>query len=198
MELAPGLVVRVPRLIVYAIDNHSDHDEGKTSTGKLVDKAKPYSDFEGGNRNAAEELGRQLAAITDSFWREIRSRSMKELRMVEAVCAVPFFGDRELSLPHVLATHVAEALQVEDLSSQVRKTRDTNPRRSARGFEVDETRFAAGQAVQGRRIALVDDVVRSGGTLASLARALLRDGAHLAEVGLCATKARALRGIDEH
>ncbi len=198
MEAAPGMVVRVPGLIVFAIDHHSVYGEGKTSTGKLVYKAKPYSDFEGGSRKDAEELGRQLAAITSHFRKEIRSRSVKELRMVDAVCAVPFLGNRELSLPHVLAAHVAEALQVDDLSSQVTKTKDTNPSKYAVGFEVDETQFDAEPAIQSRRIALVDDVVRSGGTLASLAKALLRDGAHSAGVGLCATKARQLKGVDEY
>ena len=198
MEAAPGMVVRVPGLIVFAIDSHSVYGEDKTSTGNLVYKAKPYSDFAGGSREAAEELGRQLAAITSHFREEIRSRSVKELRMVDAVCAVPFLGNRELSLPHVLAAHVAEALQVDDLSSQVTKTKDTNPSKFAVGFEVDETRFHAEPAIQSRRIALVDDVVRSGGTLASLARALLRDGAHSAGVGLCATKARQLKGVDEY
>jgi predicted amidophosphoribosyltransferase len=137
----------------------------------------------------AAELGQQLGEVA-CFLRERRGRPGEKLTLVDAVCAVPFFENRALSVPHVLAAKVAEALQVEDLSSHVSKTRSTEPSKFNSDHTVDGTQFTMEAAVRGRRIAVVDDVVMSGATLASLAKALLRDGAHSAEVGLCATRAR--------
>ena len=199
IETLPGVVSRVAdgRLVVCAIDNHSVFGEGKTirtSAGKLAYRAK-YSEF-GLARTAAEELGRQLGEIAVCF-RKIDSRLLKPLRVVDAVCAVPFFGNRDLSTPHVLAAQLAEALQVEDLSTHVRKTRATNESKDTYAFIIDDTQFEADTAVQGRRIALVDDVVRFGSTFVSLASALLRGGASSAAVGLSATKALAYRPRDD-
>jgi len=195
MEASAGMLFRAGGLVVCVIDNHSDFGEGKTSAGKLLYEAK-HSDSGEGDRKAAEELGLQLGVIAARF-RESGSRLVKALGMVDAVCAVPFFGNKGLSIPHVLAAQLAEALQVEDLSSHVRKTKATNASKETHALIVDDTQFKADPAVRGRRIALVDDVFRFGSTLASLASVLRRDGALSAEVGLCATKARAARSRDE-
>ena len=122
---------------------------------------------------------------------------MRPLRELDAICAVPYFGNKDLSVPHVLAAHLASALQVEDLSRQIRKTRFTSPSKNTQAFSIDSTQFEADPEVSGRRIALVDDVVRNGSTLASLASALRRDGASSAAVGLCATRAVASSSRDD-
>jgi len=143
-----------------------------------------------------EELGRQLAEVVARL-REINSRLVRPLRELDAICAVPFFGNKDLSVPHVLAAHLAGALQVEDLSPHVRKTRVTDPSKNTHTLNIDNTQFEADPEVSGQRIALVDDVVRNGSTLASLASALRRDGASSAAVGLCATRAGASSSRDD-
>ncbi len=199
IETLPGVVSRVGdgRLVVCAIDNHSVFGEGKTvrtSAGKLAYRAK-YSES-GLARTAAEELGRQLGEIAVCF-RKIDSRLLKPLGVVDAVCAVPFFGNRDLSIPHVLAAQLAEALQVEDLSRHIRKTKATEESKDTYAFIIDGMQFKADTAVQGRRIVLVDDVVQFGSTLVSLASALSRDGAGSVAFGLCATKAFPSRPKDD-
>ena len=183
-------------LWVCAIDNHWNHDlQRRTSAGELIYRSKRKG-FDGEARNAAEELGRQLGEVVARY-REINSRQVRPLRELDAICAVPFFGNKDLSVPQVLAAHLASALQVEDLSRQIRKTRFTSPSKNTQAFSIDSTQFEADPEVSGRRIALVDDVVRNGSTLASLASALRRDGASSAAVGLCATRAVASSSRDD-
>jgi glutamine phosphoribosylpyrophosphate amidotransferase len=182
-------------LVVCAIDNHWDFDlNRRTSAGELIYQSK-YAGFDGGSRNAAEELGRQLGEVVARL-REMNSRLVRPLRELDAICAVPFFENKDLSVPHVLAAHLAGALQVEDLSRHVRKTRFTAPSKNTDVLSIDSTPFETDPEVSGQRIALVDDVVRNGSTLASLALALRRDGASSAAVGLCATRAVASSSRD--
>ena len=122
--------------------------------------------------------------------------TLKAFRELDAICAVPFFGNRDLSVPHMLAAQLARALQVEDLSPHVRKTRVTDPSKNTHTLNIDNTQFEADPEVSGQRIALVDDVVCFGSTLASLASALRRDGANSVAVGLCATRAGASSSRD--
>ena len=149
---------------IWVLDNYSvPGTNDRTRDGQLMYEAK-YT----GNLGAARRLGERLAETSVALTK-VRSK----FAHVEAVCAVPYFGvDRPISVPHLLATSVAAALRVPDHSNLVSKTRETAPVKGAPSPVVDPTQFEAKWNAQERRVLLVDDVYRSGGTLASLAKAL--------------------------
>ena len=125
-----------------------------------------------GNLAAAQVLGERLAkaAAAVTAWRT-------RLAGVQAVCAVPYFGrERSISVPHVLATSIAAGLGVPDHSKLVSKVRDTVPAKGAPAAAVDASQFQTKWSASEKRVLLIDDVYRSGGTLASLATALKESG----------------------
>ena len=112
-----------------------------------------------------------------------------DLGRVEAVVAVPFFGFKQLSLPHLIASAISQALDIEDLSNKVRKVRPTDAAKQESNPVVDSSIFEVEPLSPGQRILLVDDLYRSGATLESLAVEVRRSSPRSLS-GFCATKVR--------
>lgn len=105
---------------------------------------------------------------------------------VDAVMAVPFFGVKNFSLPHLTAEVIAETLGIPNLSPIVVKTRSTQPAKIAP--IVDPIPFQILQELDGSRILLVDDLFRTGSTLESVSTKIRESGAK-SVTGFCITKA---------
>lgn len=149
---------------VWVLDNYSvPGTDQRTHDGQLMYEAK-YT----GNFDAAQRLCARLAQTSVSL-----ASQRSTFSQIEAVCAVPYFGpSRAVSVPHLLATHIASALSVPDRSDRVHKVRATPPAKGASSAMFDHSQFEVKWDAPERRILLVDDVYRTGGTLASLAEAL--------------------------
>lgn len=169
---------------VWTIDNYWDFGMSQhTQAGALTKQAK-YSHDLYTARKAADALGEQLAVVAV----EQRKLERSQIYQAEAVVAVPFFGDKRLSLPHVLAARVAMELGIADRSHLVSKIRATDPTKLVHKPVVDATPFAVNWSSRARRVLIVDDVYRSGATLESLAVALRAAGV-TPIAALCATRA---------
>lgn len=149
---------------VWVLDNYSvPGTNERTRDGQLMYQAK-YA----GNVDAAHRLSDRLARTSVAL-----KSQRSTFAQVEAVCAVPYFGPpRPTSVPHLLATHIASALGVPDRSDLVHKVRATPPAKGAAAAAFDPDQFEVKWNTSERRVLLVDDVYRTGGTLASLAVAL--------------------------
>ena len=149
---------------VWVLDNYSvPGTNERTYDGQLL-----YSAKYAGVSEAAQTLGERLARTARAL-----TASRAGLAGIEAVCAVPYFGgNRSISVPHILATSIAAELGIPDRSDLVSKVRETAPAKGAPAAVVDPSQFEARWTAPERRVLLVDDVYRSGGTLASLAQAL--------------------------
>jgi len=172
---------------IWVIDHHYS-DEGRTATGKLVYQAK-YLHHE----TSMAELNEIIEATVNKILKLPSLFSDPEhpadLRKVDAVIAVPFFGPKAISLPHLIAKEICRALDIEDLSNKVRKVRSTSAAKQESKPVVDASVFEAELMPAGHRILLVDDLYRSGATLESLA-VKVRSSGPRSLVGFCATKVR--------
>lgn len=177
-HLGPG------RWDVWAIDNYFDPlTRERTGPGDLTYRAKYQTDS-----TAADRLADRVAEFTAGNHRA----RLFGFDTIEAVCAVPYHGSKKLSLPHIIATRVAAAIGVPDLSSSATKTRATNPTKLVTNPVVDPSQFAVDWHHAERRVLVIDDVYRSGATLESLATQLRAAGV-TPVAGVCAT--RATRGM---
>jgi len=149
---------------VWVLDNYSvPGTNERTYDGQLL-----YSAKYAGVSEAAQVLGERLTRTAKTV-----TAQRAKLAGIEAVCAVPYFGaKRPISVPHVLAASIAAGLGIPDHSNLVLKVRETAPAKGAPTAVVDPSQFEARWTAPERRVLLVDDVYRSGGTLASLAKAL--------------------------
>jgi len=196
-RLVPGMkfFLRIPmannetwKIDVWTIDNYTNFEIGEhTPAGDLV-----YSVKYGGDAQRAQRAADQVAAVLADVGR-VQSQSRHNgqpsvFSSAGAVVAVPFFGDKALSLPHVLAAKAADTLNLEDLSDLVSKTRATDPMKLQTKPVIDPSQFAANWTSKVRSVILVDDVYRSGVTLASLAL-VLRDAGVETVAALCAARA---------
>ena len=170
MRLRPG-VLFFNRLIgahweLWVVENYSDPATAqRTPTGNLMYQAKYRGDFV-----ASQQLGKRLAQTVRAL-----TATRSSFSDIQAVCAVPYFGVKSpFSVPHLLASSIAEALNVPDHSKLVCKVRDTASVKGAPSAVFDPAQFEANWEALERRVLLVDDVYRTGGTLASLAKALQR------------------------
>ena len=172
---------------IWVIDHHYS-DEDRTATGKLVYQAKYLHD-----ETSMAELYEIVKVTVNKILKLPTLFSdpdhLADLRRVDAVIAVPFFGSKEISLPHFMATAISRALDVEDLSNKVRKVRPTSAAKQESKPVVDISVFEAEPMPTWHRILLVDDLYRSGATLESLAVNVRRSGPR-SLVGFCATKVR--------
>ena len=165
---------------VWVLDNYSDPGTNeRTPDGQLMNQAKYV-----GNVDAARHLSDRLARTAVAL-KSQRSTFSK----LEAVCAVPYFGPpRPTSVPHLLAAQIASALGVPDRSDLVRKVRATPPAKGAAAAAFAPDQFEVNWTTSERRVLLVDDVYRTGGTFASLAVAL-RSANLSAVAGIAAVRA---------
>ncbi len=133
-------------------------------------------------------LADKLAPLLAEAWRELRPQS-------DVLVPVPLHTRRQrergYNQSELLARRLSAQCGVAVRTDLLRRVRHTEQQALLKG---DARRhnvrgaFAAGAEVQGRRVALVDDVFTTGSTLAECARTLLSAGAS----GVCAlTVARA-------
>lgn len=163
---------------IWVIDHHY-RDGCRTAVGELVYRAKYLND---------ETSSAELKEIIKSTVKILTSlKHSANLCRVNAVVAVPFFGAKQISLPHQIATVISQALDVEDLSNKVRKIKPTDAVKQEAKPVVDDSVFQADPVFQGQCILLVDDLYRSGATLESIAVNVRGSGA-LSLIGFCATK----------
>jgi len=174
---------------IWVIDHHYS-DGNRTAIGKLVYQAKYLYD---------ETSSAELQEIVKTTVKNLIKLKLPitlfdpehsaDLGRVEAVVAVPFFGFKQLSLPHLIATAISQALDIEDLSNKVRKVRPTDAAKQESNPVVDSSVFEVEPLSPGQRILLVDDLYRSGATLESLAVQVRRSSPRSLS-GFCATKVR--------
>ena len=166
--------------VVWVVENHWDFEQGGlTPTGLLTRRAK--YDFD---RTAAVQLTRKVAALASAL---VRTDEFGD-QPIEAVCAVPFAGSKQVSVPHLLADAVVKAIRAADRSHLVTKVKETDPAKLEHSPEVDPTLFRIEWNSRARRVLLIDDVYRSGATLESLHAAFRKIG--IEPVGaICATRA---------
>lgn len=166
----------------------------RTAIGDLVYRSKYLDDPSARNQTAI--VGRHIARqIANADFKPHRRFGETDLGDVQGVVAVPFLqGKRSLaeSVPHVMAAAIAAELKIPDLSSIVRKTKETTAmKHSATTVNIAESDwFDCSTRLTGKRLLVVDDVFRTGSTLRALGDCLYEHGAR-SLVGLCLAKATA-------
>jgi ComF family protein len=120
-------------------------------------------------------------ALADRLWAQDRVRAL--LSESDALLAVPLHPLRQIARGYnqaqVIAARLARRGRIRVITPAVRlRNTDTQTQLSSQAGRLDNLKDAFGlvrpRAVTGRRIVLVDDVMTSGATLRSLARALRR------------------------
>ena len=152
---------------VFDIDGRGDSVRSRAEFGRVVRRAKYANDH-----SAIASLSERLAEFVNGH---------PAMRSVVVVAAPPKFDPREANLPLTWAKFVAASLGVSVVS--VRKTRPTEPQKDLDGLEdeqavADRVRDSvhADAEIQGDAL-VVDDTIRSGGTVRDLGRALKAAGA---------------------
>ena len=165
---------------VWVVENHWDFEQGRpTPTGLLARQAK--YDFD---RTAGEQLAQKVAALASAL---VAGGEFGD-RPIEAVCAVPFVGPKQVSVPHLLADAVAKAIRAADRSHLITKVKETDLAKLQHSPDIDPALFRVEWNSCARRVLLIDDVYRSGATLESLHAAFRQHDIH--PVGaICATRA---------
>jgi hypothetical protein len=165
---------------IWAKEPHYD-DEGRTETGSLLYRAKPYTGL--GDPKAATQLAH---AIADHFSRH------PSIRHADAVVAVPDYSPRKpYSLPAVLASRLAAVLDCAHATNLIAKVRDTPPMKDCPVADRQAAMRGAFRGVgsaSGRRVVVIDDVVESGSTIRAAAAAAREAGAREV-IGIAATAA---------
>lgn len=164
---------------VWIVDNHYDFEVGsRTETGKLVYLSKYQFD---------EQSCRKLSEVVSNAAKWAAEMPQRHgLVAVDAIMAVPYFGDKQLSVPHRMAQTISAVLGVPDCSNQVQKVKQTEPAKTTPGvLNPDAYRANLSSALE--RVLLVDDLYSTGATLESVALRLREAGVH-DFVGFCATK----------
>jgi hypothetical protein len=170
---------------VWVLSDHYEHDPvsgqpSRTYVGNLTYEAKYLA-----SRPAMEELQR---VMSDAVVHLRGFPPRKEgLSSVTSVAAVPCNPPKPLSVPHELAAAVAQALGVADVSKSVVKVRETTAAKTSTGLHSDC--YKVHLNLQGETVLLVDDLIRTGATLESVAINLRKAGCEHV-VGICATSAR--------
>lgn len=164
---------------VWIVDNHYDFVvHSRTETGDLVSSSKYRFD---------EQSCRKLLEIVSNAAKWAAEMPRRHgLVAVDAIMAVPYFGDKQLSVPHRMAQTISAVLGVPDCSNQVQKVKQTEPAKTTPGaLNPDAYRANLSSAME--RVLLVDDLYSTGATLESVALCLREAGVH-DFVGFCATK----------
>ena len=165
----------------YALGPYTLFSDGEPRNGKygrLVNQAK-YS----GNPGASEEIGRELHNFVVQHPR---------LKYAHAIAAPPKLDRNQNNLPQNWARTLSNALGVPTL--ELRKTRSTDEQKNLPdGMDESDLvgRVANSMVVESNwdnaDVLVVDDTLRSGGTLLEVARAIKSSGARRV-YGLCAAK----------
>ena len=175
------IIIDLPKLDeCYALGPYSLVSEGQWENakfGELVRKAK--HDMNIGAK----------AALTDEAIRFVRSHPM--LRSVAAVTSPPRSESTRHNIPGEIAQALAEALGVplveirKDVPTEPQKNRDKDEGEEAMAAHVSKTMCVDG-SIKGA-VLVIDDALRSGGTMKEAARALRAASAE-GVYGLCAAK----------
>lgn len=151
----------------WAIDLHWQHP-GRTPTGELVYRAKPYGD-KGSDPSA-------VAGLIDVMSEAMRFEPTG-FRTAEALLAVPPWpGKSGIDLPTLLAEGLSRAWQIPAAVGLVVKSRDTQMKSlpSTAKAEAIAGAFSIGASpgVVPERVIIVDDLIFSGRTLLEVAKVL--------------------------
>lgn len=146
----------------------TDEDAEQSELGQLVNRGKYWRDNE-----AVNELGRRISNFAEQH---------PTLGNVQALASPP---KSDPSTPNLAGSWAEQLGRRHDWDViPVRKIRETEPQKSLGegGTEDDATSrivdsAQVDQVLQGARVLILDDTIRSGGTIKELARALRRAGA---------------------
>ena len=172
----------------YTIFGEEDDGSSRSTIGSLVNAAKYRRD-----RSAINELGNALLQFIQDH---------PAFKKVTSISAPPKSQSDLPNLPGLWAKGISNSLQLDLIEAH--KTRVTSPQKKYEGEESEEevaSRVINSVTVpaieKGSRVLILDDTVRSGGTLLELARALRAAGATQV-YGLAAAKDAkfTLGGID--
>lgn len=152
---------------VVEVDGSGDDVWSRAEFGEAMHRAKYAND-----QSAIAFLSERLANFVNGH---------PGMRSVVAVAAPPKFDPREANLPLTWAEFVTESLGVSVVG--MRKTRPTGPQKDLEGLEdeqavADRVRDSVqvDDHIQGDAL-VIDDTIRSGGTVRDLGRALTAAGA---------------------
>lgn len=182
--MTKGLILEMNRKAarswpVWIVDNHYDFEVGsRTETGNLVYESK-YKFNEQSCRKLKE-------VVSDAAKWAAEMPQRHGLVDVDAIMAVPYFGDKQLSVPHQMAQTISAVLGVPDCSNQVQKVKQTEPAKTNPGT-LNPDAYRANLSSALKRVLLVDDLYSTGATLESVGLRLREAGVQDL-VGFCATK----------
>lgn len=150
-----------------ATAEHQLPEGGRSHVGGLEHAAKYLASLD-----ARAELTNLMTAVAARLWGG---------RDIDAVCAVPPSTPGKLGLPAHLAEHVAIALDVDDISADVRwngqKPSIKNVDMAHKWQTLDEVGVTVDVNLEGRNILIIDDMYQSGATIHYLAAELQEAGA---------------------
>jgi hypothetical protein len=162
--------------ISFALDfdrKDGNPDLNKTKIGTLREEAKPYDRTPNDSHyEAAEKLAENCIAFLNK---------VGCYNSLDAVIAVPPSSpEKEYSLPGIIANHIAEEWERDDLSDAVIKIKET---KQAKNVALEdklaniEGSIQVLPKVKGLKILLIDDLYQSGITMNYVAMLLVEQGA---------------------
>ncbi len=146
---------------------------GKTEIGSLREAAKPYDQpAQRSNYRAARQLAEKCLVFLDK---------VKCYDSLDTVIAIPpSMPKREYHLSSVIASHVANDWEREDLSDAVKKVRKTEQVKNLpleKKLQTIEGSIEVISEVEDKKVLLIDDLYQSGITMNYVAMQLLEAGA---------------------
>ena len=146
---------------------------GKTEIGSLREAAKPYDQpAQRSNYRAARQLAEKCLVFLDK---------VKCYDSLDTVIAIPpSMPKREYHLSSVIASHVANDWEREDLSDAVKKVTKTEQVKNLpleKKLQTIEGSIEVISEVEGKKVLLIDDLYQSGITMNWVAMQLLEAGA---------------------
>jgi hypothetical protein len=152
----------------------------RTYLGELIYRAKYLHD-----RAALDQLDSAVRHCTLQL-KNMPPHVKDGFATITAVAAVPCNPPKPVSVPNLIAAAAATALGVPDVSATIVKIHPTDPAKLHAGLHRNV--YQVQTLRPGSSVLIVDDVLRTGATLESVAGHLRTAGAtHL--VGMCVTKA---------
>lgn len=161
----------------------NDPDGGQTLAGNLVHKSKYYP-------SGTHEHTKQVHRLIDYMKRFIQLHP--SYKRSDYIVGIPFFGEKDFDLPTYIANQVSQDLNIKSLQRFVTKIKST---KSMKSLETEEEKrenirqaFSISDDIDlsNKSIIVVDDVYRSGITMAEFSTLLNTKGANV--LGLVAAK----------